>query len=195
LAALYKKTALHQKVPISQSCLKPRKFCSLEELAELYAESDALFARHTWSGIFIFQIMRYPVSVLFKIDFPDIAFIIPGYLQVQIALSNFRINFVDFIAKLGFIIHGNPPFEEAFFHLVAVGLLVHWYESRTHNSGFCRLSLLNIKIVALSEYSISKRLTAKQNAPHLVCQKAGRDVCEMLFTAGWPRYRRFGGFQ
>jgi len=45
-------------------------------------------------------------------------------------------------------------------------------ESRTLDSGFCRLSLMNIKIVAFSEYSTSvltaftqsRRLSVKQNA-------------------------------
>ena len=81
----------------------------LEELSELNAKPDALFVLQAGSGIIIFQIMHYPVAILFKIDLPDISFTIPRNFQFLVAISYFRVNFMNFITKLCFIIHGKPP--------------------------------------------------------------------------------------
>jgi hypothetical protein len=37
-------------------------------LSELQAESDALITLHARGGVFIFEIMFYPVSIFFKVD-------------------------------------------------------------------------------------------------------------------------------
>jgi hypothetical protein len=72
------------------------------ELPELQPQAETLLTLQAGSGILVIQIMFYPVNPFFKIDCPGVSSSILFDLQINIALANLWVKFMDFIAKLCF---------------------------------------------------------------------------------------------
>ncbi len=85
-----------------------KSFGRIFELGNFEAETDALFAVHTKSGVIFLKIMLDRVIVFFQIDRPNFFFFIVFHFDINSAFAYVRIDRLNLFAKFFLIVHGSP---------------------------------------------------------------------------------------